>query len=422
MLSLCLVCHEYPPGCHGGIGTFTQLLARALVTRGHRVRVVGVYRASEDLREWDEGVDVWRLAEQRGVLGWLRSRRKLFRLVAGWSQRGDIDIVEVPDYQGWAAGWPRLSVPVIVRVHGSSVYLGHELGQPTRWSEWLIEWLNLQRASAWCGDSEYGTTRTRELFHLRRPADAVIYLPVDIPGKRTRCARHAGRVVFAGTLSEQKGVVALMQAWRTVVAECPRAELHLYGKDGAWSGGASMRSFLVSQLPERMRQSVMFHGHVERQVVLQALAGAGAAVFPSFVETFANAPLEAMATGCPTVYTHRCSGPEVITDGVSGVLVDPERPDEIAGAIMRVLRDAEFARQLGDAGLNSVRRRFSPSVVIPENERFYERCIVRFQARSGGGGEKGGQARVRWRRESSTTEGERVAAGLDVREEAVGGR
>jgi hypothetical protein len=43
-LELCFICSEYPPGPHGGIGTMTQVLARALVARGHGVRVIGVYQ------------------------------------------------------------------------------------------------------------------------------------------------------------------------------------------------------------------------------------------------------------------------------------------------------------------------------------------------------------------------------------------
>jgi hypothetical protein len=42
-MRVCFLCNEYPPGPHGGIGTFTQMLARALVQAGHQAWVIGRY-------------------------------------------------------------------------------------------------------------------------------------------------------------------------------------------------------------------------------------------------------------------------------------------------------------------------------------------------------------------------------------------
>ena len=47
-------------------------------------------------------------------------------------------------------------------------------------------------------------------------------------------------------------------------------------------------------------------------------------VLPSYAEGFSLTPLHAMAAGCPTVYTSRGSGPEVIEDGRDGLLIDPD--------------------------------------------------------------------------------------------------
>jgi len=131
-MRICFVCSEYPPGAHGGIGTMTRLLARGFVARGHQVRVVGIYPRTSDLPLGsydDDGIRVWRLRETAvPKIGWMLSRVKLYRQVRAWSRRGEIDLVEVPDYQGWAARWPSLSVPVIVRLNGSSTYNSTQTG------------------------------------------------------------------------------------------------------------------------------------------------------------------------------------------------------------------------------------------------------------------------------------------------------
>src|SRR5438477_7166377 len=139
-MKVCFICAEYPPGPHGGIGTMTQVMARMLAQRGHEVRVAGVYPRHYPApdRESDRGVEVIRLRETRMKYGWLYSRRRLYRQVADWVKRGEADLIEVPDYQGWAAGWRRLRAPVVARVHGTLAYFAAELGQRAdRVASWL---------------------------------------------------------------------------------------------------------------------------------------------------------------------------------------------------------------------------------------------------------------------------------------------
>ena len=42
----------------------------------------------------------------RQVFDWIRARRSLYRLLASWATNGEIDLVDVQDWEGWAAGWP----------------------------------------------------------------------------------------------------------------------------------------------------------------------------------------------------------------------------------------------------------------------------------------------------------------------------
>ena len=80
------------------------------------------------------------------------------------------------------------------------------------------------------------------------------------------------------------------------------------------------------------------------------------------------APLEAMAQGCPVIYSNRCSGPELIDHGRNGLLIDPDSPEQIAGAIVGLLRDDEQAARLGAAGREDVARRFASDVLVARNE------------------------------------------------------
>jgi glycosyltransferase involved in cell wall biosynthesis len=360
-----------------------QILARGLVKAGHGVRVVGLYDASYPAPDYEEdhGVSVRRLRIPTSRWGWVIARRRLFSLVREWCISGDVELVEVPDYGAPAAGWPSLPVPVVVRLSGSTSFFRSEMGRRTGWSTYLMERASIRRGDFLCSESNYLAAKTRALFGIRPEPDAVIYNPVDLPERLPGTVRDPNSVLFAGTLTEKKGVISLVRAWPEVIGGWPGAALHIWGKDGQVAGGGSMRSFLDSLLPPALAGTVCFHGHVPLEKLLEEFQRAGMAVLPSYAEGFALTPLHAMAAGCPTIYTTKGSGPELIEDGITGLLVDPDSPQEIARAILALLRDTDLARRLGERGRRHVEERFSWPVLLAQNEGLYNRCLREFGRR-----------------------------------------
>lgn len=377
-----IVCCEYPPGPHGGIGSLTQVIARGLVRRGHQVRVVGTYAQSYPAPDFeaDQGVTVWRLRTPPARLGYLAARWQLYLTLSRWVANRAVDVIEVPDYEGMLGAFPRLGVPVVARLNGSATYFARELGRTVRRGQrWLEKW-TLSRADAWCSASAYTLQATRDLFRPPR-LTRVIYNPVQSDSVASGFqARARDTVVYSGTLTAKKGVVSLIDAWPRVAHGRPDARLHVYGKDGVAPDGASMRAFLEAKLSPDIRASVQFHGQVERSHLLESLRRARVAIFPSYAEAFAMAPLEAMAAGCPTIGTMRGSGPELLQHESEGLLVDPDRPARMADSILRVLNDDLLARRLGEAGRARVERDFTADVLLPQNEQLYAECVGRYRA------------------------------------------
>jgi glycosyltransferase involved in cell wall biosynthesis len=376
-MKICFICPEYPPGPHGGVGTFTQVVGRALAQAGHQVRVAGIYPPSYPAPDYeeDQGVRVWRLRDPRIRSGWLWARLKLYRLIAQWAQAGEIDIVESPDSRGWFAGWPKLPVPLVLRSNGSLTYFGYEASRRVKPLTFHMERLAYRRVDNWSAVSRHTGSLTRRLFNLPADPGAILYNPVNVPDEVPPFEqRQPDQIIYTGTLTHKKGIVSLIDAWPAVKAKHNSAELSIYGK------GEGMQEYLLKRVPEALHNSIHFRGHVSREKLFQALATSRVAVFPSFSEAFALAPLEAMACGCPTVYTKLTSGPETIRDGTDGLLVDPNHPDEIADALLNMLKDDALAKRLSESGRDRVVNTFTIKQILPMNEQFFTDVIHTFAA------------------------------------------
>lgn len=379
-MRICFVCNEYPPGPHGGIGTLNCVLARSLVAAGHEVRVIGMYEQGYPAHayEEDQGVRVWRLQRSASRFSWLPARYRLHHILGRWSKCGLVDLIEFPDWEGWAAGLPRLSIPVIVRLNGCASYFANELDRPLSRFTYYVERAGLRRADFWCSVSDYTAQKTKQVFALTNGPHRILYNSVEVPEEPSAGERSANQVIYTGTLTAKKGIISLIRAWPLVQQAVEQAELHVFGKDGRTDQGESMQKYL-QRLVEESGCRVTFYGHVSRDELFHRLSVARAAVFPSYAEAFALAPLEAMVRGCPTIYSTRGSGSELIADGRDGLLVDPDRPERIAEAVVRLLTDDTLAEQIGRAGRRRVLQRFAVETICQENENFFRDCIEQFR-------------------------------------------
>ena len=142
--------------------------------------------------------------------------------------------------------------------------------------------------------------------------------PVDLPDNS---------VLFIGRLSREKGVEVLLQAWRKVHNLIPSARLYILGS-------GRLRRIVI----DHEKLGVEFAGEVSHDEIPNWLCNASLFVLPSILETgMPMAVLEAMTMKVPVVAT-KCGGiPDVIIDGKTGILTEPNSIDALAEAMGRAL-------------------------------------------------------------------------------------
>jgi len=89
-----------------------------------------------------------------------------------------------------------------------------------------------------------------------------------------------------------------------------------------------------------------------------------------------NSVLESMAAGLPVVAARVGGTPEIIVDGVDGLLVPTQDPQALAQAMLHILQDADFARRLSRSGQVKVQTHFGFDRLIAQLERIYNNSML----------------------------------------------
>jgi glycosyltransferase involved in cell wall biosynthesis len=131
----------------------------------------------------------------------------------------------------------------------------------------------------------------------------------------------------------------------------------------------------LADLPENARARVELLGRVPHENLPALYSRASVFVFPSRVDGFGLTCAEAMASGRPVVATSRASGPELVEDGVSGLLADSANSVELAEKINILLEDRELAKKLGTNARQRVLEKFDVRDLGPRNLAFYESIL-----------------------------------------------
>jgi glycosyltransferase involved in cell wall biosynthesis len=92
-----------------------------------------------------------------------------------------------------------------------------------------------------------------------------------------------------------------------------------------------------------------------------------------------NSLLESMAAGVPVVATRVGGNPEVVENGVTGLLIPPRDPHALASAICRFLENPELASRFGRAGRQRVTQQFSLERMVGETEDLYLKLLEKAQ-------------------------------------------
>jgi phosphatidylinositol alpha-1,6-mannosyltransferase len=192
---------------------------------------------------------------------------------------------------------------------------------------------------------------------------AKLAIPMDVP-----------MVCAVGRMIEVKGLHILAAAAQTFLVSHPTAHLVI-------AGDGPERAKIESFSSGSVRSRIHFPGAIAREEIAELLADADLFINPGIIdrngraEAFGITTIEAMACGLPVIASRVGGIPETILDGVTGCLIPPADVARLAAAIENLLDDATLRKQMGTAGRQVAREKFSWNALAAKVRAAYDELM-----------------------------------------------
>jgi glycosyltransferase involved in cell wall biosynthesis len=338
----------------GGIQAFNQRLLRALAELGQaeelRCSAISLWDRREDAGHAPRSIRFYPCASNKAaaVLRFCRSV---------WSEAPDVivygHILLAP--LAFAARVLRPRTRNILVVHGWEVWREPFRRRVPIWEKVALRW-GIDEVISVSRHTMERMTRAYRLPEGRRHTlpNAVDWLAEPAPGSRPP---RQGRVLLsvsrltAGTW--HKGCAKVIEALPRVIERLPEVEYHIVGE-------GELRPRLEALARELgVAERVVFHGRLDEASLEAMYRRADVFALPSKKEGFGIVYLEAWKHGLPVIAGNQDAGAEVVTHGYNGLCVNPDSPEEIAGALLELLTNRERAERMGQAGRRTVEEKYT---------------------------------------------------------------
>ncbi len=397
-MNILFLSKEYPPETGwGGIGTYIYNIAHALSERGHSVHILSLaYKTHPEYKEQKTGkgsIHIHRIKPIRfptpilnhfffRSLEIIKFNLAIILKFKKLLNSEKFDIIEAPEWRSEAFLLSFIKpkgVPLVIKCHSPSVLLNEVYKNlPTldsRFVDW-IERATIRNANLVISPSknladivsEKMGIMINDIDIIPNPLDTDFFSPIPTAYKE----KNELKVLFVGRLDRLKGAHIFVKSIPIILKDIPDAIFILIGRDtNTGTNNSSMKTHLENLIPNNIKDRVSFLGNVERDRLIDYYRESDICVAPSYYENFPNTLLEAMSCGKAVVASNTGGIPEVIEDGISGLLVKTGDARDLAEKVIMLLKKRDMRENIGINARNRIESLYSKAAVSKNVEEVY---------------------------------------------------
>ena len=404
-MKICLISEEFPPETGwGGIGTHAYNLSLALTELGHTVHVVSRSIDGKEHISGNGDLTIIRLLERdddakllkafsiaapyiqktRLIPGFsefpLRSLRRGAAISRWLKEREPFDVIEAADYGAeafWCQFFDKITVPLVIKLH-TPLFLTQRFNSApkddfgVKIRKWMEEY-SVTHATRIIAPSRCLADFIAKEFRIQGIEVVPNCIDIDLFSYKEKDSEKTGKtIIFAGRLERNKGVEVLARAIPIVVRATPDVKFLFVGRDTLTAEGrGSMKNWLEGYFEgEKIRPCIEFVGDVPRTKMVGYYQRADICVLPSLWENLPYTCLEAMSCGTPVVASRVGGFPEIITEGVDGLLFESGNHEDLAEKIIKIT-ESEDLIELGKKARRKIENTFNHKIIAEKTIDLY---------------------------------------------------
>ena len=300
-----------------------------------------------------------------------------------------IDILEIEESFGTAMHLvERCKIPIVTRLHGPWAVIGPILNMHKNLdfkTRLFYEGEAIKNSHGLTAPSLDVLEKVRKYYGLSLPNAQVIYNPVQEVSTEKQWQYDLIKksyILFVGRFDEVKGADLLLNAFHLIAVKHLDIKLIFVGPDNGLN--IEGKTFMFNDYVERfisegnIKQRIQFLGHCSSDTIAELRKAALVTVICSRYENFPVSLLEALAAGCPTVATAVGGIKEIITDGYTGLLAEPESAESIAEKVLELIENPELMKALSKNAIEDSKRRFSPTAIAAQTLDYYQTVLAKY--------------------------------------------
>jgi glycosyltransferase involved in cell wall biosynthesis len=234
----------------------------------------------------------------------------------------------------------------------------------------------IRQANAYIANSHFEQTYllnraipTSKIHVIGVGVDITQFAGADGQMLRQQYGWHQDPVIgFVGHLAKRKGIEHLLAAMPEVWAAYPTAKLLLAGSRNVYAHQLEQE---VAPLASPASNRVVIKSNFSENEKANIFAACDVLVLPSIYESFGMVFLEAWACRKPVIGMRAGAIPSIVTDGLDGLLVTPNHPDELTQALCQLLANPSQRAAMGEAGYKKMRQNYTWDIVTDKFREVY---------------------------------------------------
>lgn len=385
-MNICVVTQQYK-NIFSGVGLHANNLTNALLNDGHRVTLVLPEDQAPQLISPQLSITTVKKPRfSQSQARWISLSFSFNAAIRKLVSQNKFDVIHFTDARESFFCTPHASM--IGHINDTySAELKTLLEYKKNYPDWLLRWLyystvhylesrKLHRLNLVVANSQYTANTIRNTYSKTASKVRLCYKSVDIEryyaiyNRRKKSPPDLDQpvILFVGSNMYRKGMPDLIKAAPGVIKEHPQARFIIVGKDKS----VDRLKRLCDDL--NVDRNFEFAGWQSQDSLLSYYQQASVFVMPSLTEALGVTFLEAMAAGVPVIGTNVGGIPEIIQDGINGLLVPVKSPCSITDAINQLLADAQLRERLVQSAFSTLNN-FSVEKMMECTRSLYQEIL-----------------------------------------------